>query len=65
MFGFLELTDRESYNPVDFCFSYKTRGQPTNVREQCDAQEFITGSFDKIEESLKGTPMRHIVKSVF
>jgi hypothetical protein len=33
MFGFLELTERESYNPEDFCFAYKNGGQPTNVRE--------------------------------
>jgi len=26
MFGALELTERESYNPVDFCYSFKRGG---------------------------------------
>jgi hypothetical protein len=34
MFGNLELTEREYYDPTDFCYSYKNAGNPTNVREQ-------------------------------
>lgn len=26
MFGALELTERESYNPEDFCYAFKSRG---------------------------------------
>lgn len=38
MFGFLQLSDRQYYNPVPFCFSFKSfDGEPTNVREQKDA----------------------------
>ena len=61
MFGALELTERESYNPEDFCYSFKRGGQPVNVREQQDAQEFVGYAFDKIEESLKHTPFRHLM----
>jgi ubiquitin carboxyl-terminal hydrolase 9/24 len=34
MFGFLQLSDRQYYDPTPFCFSFKSfDGQPTNVRE--------------------------------
>ena len=32
------MTDRQEYNPVDFCFAFKEpNGNPTNVRVQQDA----------------------------
>ena len=32
MFGFLDLTDRQDYNPSDFCFSFKDyNGEPVKV----------------------------------
>lgn len=32
MFAFLELSDRQDYNPYEFCFSFKDyAGQPVNV----------------------------------
>lgn len=38
LFGFLELTERQDYNPREFCFSFKDfAGQPTNVRIQQDS----------------------------
>ena len=33
LFGSLELSDRQAYDPTPFCFSFKTFGEPTNVRE--------------------------------
>jgi hypothetical protein len=36
--SFLELSERQDYNPKDFCFSFKDfDGRPTNVRIQQDA----------------------------
>lgn len=33
MFSFLQLTDRQEYNPVEFCFAFKELGgNPMNVR---------------------------------
>jgi ubiquitin carboxyl-terminal hydrolase 9/24 len=33
--GFLELSERQDYNPREFCFSFKDfANQPTNVRIQ-------------------------------
>lgn len=32
MFGFLELTERQAYDPTEFCFSFKDfDGNPTNT----------------------------------
>lgn len=48
--GFLELSERQDYDPRDFCFSFKDfAGQPTNVRIQQDTQEFLNLAFDRIE----------------
>jgi ubiquitin carboxyl-terminal hydrolase 34 len=56
MFGFLQMSDRQYYNPVPFCFSFKSfDGEPTNVREQKDAQEFLNVGFDRLENLLKNT----------
>ena len=65
MFGFLELSDRADVRPNDFCFAYKTGDRPVDVRVQHDAQEFLIGAFDKLENSLKETPMKYLCQSVF
>ena len=57
MFSFLQLTDRQEYNPVDYCFAFKDYGgNPTNVRVQQDAQEYLNLAFDRLENMLKDTP---------
>ena len=66
MFGFLELSDRQDYNPHEFCFAFKDfQGNPVNVSIQQDAQEFLNMIFDKLETGLKNTPFRHILDSVY
>ena len=66
MFGFLELSDRQDYNPHEFCFSFKDfQGNPVNTSIQQDAQEFLNMIFDKLETGLKNTPFRHILNSVY
>ena len=38
LFGFLDLTDRQAYNPTEFCYAFKDMsGQPTNIGVQQDA----------------------------
>lgn len=38
LFAHLELSDRNEYNPMEFCFAFKDfEGQPTNTAEQKDA----------------------------
>ena len=54
LYGFLEMSERVFVDPTEFCFSFKQfNGEPTNVGEQRDAQEFTNEFFDKIEECLK------------
>ena len=60
--GFLELSDRQDYNPYEFCFSFKDYGgNPVNVSVQQDTQEFLNMIFEKLENSLKRTPFRNIL----
>ena len=34
MFGFLELSEKQAYNPVQFCYSFKDFfGEPTRIGE--------------------------------
>ena len=66
MFAFLTLSDRQDYNPVGFCFSFKDyMGQPVNVGVQQDAQEFLNQIFDKLENGLKNTPFKDILQGVY
>ncbi|EAS02785.2 ubiquitin carboxy-terminal hydrolase (macronuclear) [Tetrahymena thermophila SB210] len=66
MFAFLDLSDRQDYNPVGFCFSFKDfSGKPVNVGVQQDAQEFLNMIFEKLETSLRPTPFKYVLESVF
>jgi len=58
----LELSERSDYNPYEFCFAFKDfEGNPTNVGEQKDAQEFLTSAFDRIETLLKDTSRKYLL----
>jgi ubiquitin carboxyl-terminal hydrolase 34 len=62
----LELSERQDYNPFEFCFAFKDLdGNPTNTGEQKDAQEFLNLSFDRIENLLKSTSRKYLLQSVF
>lgn len=66
MFSYLELSNREDYNPEGFCFSFKDYdGNPTNTSIQQDAQEFLSRFIDKIEFALKPTNFKYLMHSVF
>ena len=66
MFGFLELSDRMDYNPLEFCFAFKDfQGLPVNVCIQQDSQEFVNMIFDKLEHGIKGTSFEGILEDVF
>ena len=64
--GFLELTERPFYNALGLCFSMKDYGgEPTNCSMQQDSQEFLNLCFDRLENMLKPTPQRYIIKDTF
>jgi ubiquitin carboxyl-terminal hydrolase 34 len=58
----LELSDRNDYNPFEFCFAFKDfEGNPTNTGEQKDAQEFLNMAFDRIENMLRHTSRKYLL----
>lgn len=66
MFAYLDNSERSSYNPYEFCYSFKGYdGNPLNVSVQQDTQEFFNIFFDRIEDSLKPTPLKNLTKDVF
>lgn len=66
MFAYLDNSERSSYHPYEFCYSFKGYdGNPLNVSIQQDTQEFFNIFFDRIEDSLKPTPLKNITKNVF
>ena len=66
LFGFLELSERQSADPTEFCFAFKDdEGKPTNVTVQCDAQEFINFFFDRMENQLKPTSQKYLMQDIF
>jgi ubiquitin carboxyl-terminal hydrolase 9/24 len=43
-------------NPKSYCHSFKDwEGQPVNVIEQMDVEEYLNMFLDKLENSIKGT----------
>ena len=66
LMSFLELSERQDYNPREFCFSFKDfDGRPINTREQKDTQEFLNVVFDRLEFSMKNTPQKYLLQNVF
>ena len=62
----LELSKRQAYNPMEFCFAFKEYdGSPTNTGEQKDAQEFLNVLFDRIENQLKPTDRKYLLQGIF
>lgn len=58
----LELSERQDYNPYDFTFAFKDfEGNPTNLGEQKDAQEFLNVSLERIENLLKNTSRKYLL----
>lgn len=54
MFSQLILSDRQDYNPTNFCKAFKDfEGNSVNIAIQQDALEFMNVFFDKIENCLK------------
>jgi len=42
------------YDPKMFCYSFKDyEGNPVNVRQQMDIDEFFTNLMDKIENAIR------------
>jgi len=66
IFGALKLSQRQSYDPRLFCHAFKDyEGNPMNVLEQMDVDEFFNNIMDKLENVIKPTPNEGIIKRIF
>jgi ubiquitin carboxyl-terminal hydrolase 9/24 len=44
-------------NPKSYCHAFKDwDGNPTNVLEQMDVEEYLNMFLDRLETAIKGTP---------
>ncbi len=63
MFLCLERSRRQSYDPLPFCAVYKdAAGQPVDVKVQMDAQQYLLGLIEKLENQLRGSPQAMLLQ---
>lgn len=66
VFGNLQESEKKSYEATTFCHAYKDYdGQPLNVALQMDVDEYFNGLFDRLENSVSGTPQAMLLKEHF
>ncbi|CAI2172590.1 20242_t:CDS:10, partial [Funneliformis geosporum] len=66
VFGNLQESEKKSYEATQFCHAYKDYdGQPLNVALQMDVDEYFNGLFDRLENSVSGTPQAMLLKEHF
>lgn len=57
LFTGLLMSEKMYCNPKGYCHAFKDYdGNPTNVVEQMDVEEYLTMFFDRLESAIKGTP---------
>jgi ubiquitin C-terminal hydrolase len=66
IFSQLKESAKKYINPKDFCKANKDwDGNPINVREQQDAEEFFNSFVDKIETQIESDPQKDLFKQYF
>lgn len=66
VFSGLKYSDKQYINPKGFTHAFKDMdGNPINVLEQMDADEFFATFMDKLEELMKGTDYSKLIKQHF
>lgn len=62
----LSQSEKQSYNPKGFCHAFKDwQGQPTNVYEQMDVDEYFNMLMDRVQNMVKNTTSGNFIKSHF
>ena len=62
MFAGLLLSQKMYVNPKTYCFAFKDwEGQPVNVYEQMDVEEYLNMFLDRLEAAIKGTPQEKTI----
>lgn len=63
LFAGLLKSEKQYVNPKGFCHAFKDwDGNPTNVLEQMDVEEFFNMLMDRIETAIKGSPQQDTIK---
>lgn len=66
MFLSLKESEKQFYNPRYFCNAFKDwEGNPTNVFEQRDVDEYLNMLMDRLETLTKSTKHEHFLKNTF
>lgn len=66
IFGYLQESEKKYYDTRPFCSSYKDwEGQPMNVGQQQDADEFMNMLLDRLESILKKTQEEKLLSQFF
>jgi len=66
MFANLRESLRRFYDTSDFCKTLKDfDGNPINVGQQMDANEFFNMLFDKLDQQLRPTPQARLLRTIF
>lgn len=66
LFAGLQKSEKQYVSPKGFCHAFKDwEGNPTNVLEQMDVEEFFNMLMDRIETAIKGSPYQHTIKNHF
>lgn len=66
LFAGLLKSEKQCVSPKGFCHAFKDwEGNPTNVLEQMDVEEFFNMLMDRIETAIKGTPKQNTVQQHF
>ena len=62
LFTGLLKSEKQYVSPKGFCHAFKDwEGNPTNVLEQMDVQEFYVMFMDRLETAIKGSPFEKTV----
>ncbi|CAK0801546.1 unnamed protein product [Prorocentrum cordatum] len=57
VFSSLQASQRQFYSPKDFCSKFRDwEGNPVDVHQQMDADEFLSLLMDQIEKAMGGSP---------
>ncbi|EKX52245.1 hypothetical protein GUITHDRAFT_53225, partial [Guillardia theta CCMP2712] len=66
LFSFLQESDKQFYDTWEFCQVFTDYdGQPLNITQQMDVDEYLNMLFEKMEESLKKTPQKNLLRDCF
>jgi ubiquitin carboxyl-terminal hydrolase 9/24 len=66
LFTGLLKSEKQYVNPKGFCHAFKDwEGNPTNVLEQMDVEEFFNMFMDRLETAIKGNPQDKTVQYHF